>query len=63
VNRILKVLIASVGITVCLVMLCFIFGPLIFGHEVIAKNIGGNLLLISIVITLVAFPFVYRKLK
>ena len=62
-NRIFKVLVASLGITVCLVMLCFIFGPLIFGHEVIARNIGGNLMVISIVITLVAFPFVYRKLK
>jgi hypothetical protein len=62
-SRILKVLVASMGITICLVMLCFIFGPLIFGHEVIARNIGGNLLIISVVITLVAFPFVYRKLK
>ena len=62
-KRLLKVLIASVVIAGCLLALCFIFGPTFFSHEVVAKNIGGNIGYFTLGFTALAFPVVYKYLN
>lgn len=62
-QKTIKVLIASFVIAGCALALCFIFGPTIFSHEVVAKNIGGNIGAIFIGITVLVYPIVYRKLN
>ncbi len=61
--RILKVLIASFIITVCILAVCFMFGPYIFGLDAVGEYLGGNIVIITVVITALVYPLANSKLQ
>ena len=62
-GRIIKVLFASFVIACCILAMVFMLGPYIFDLETVGNTVGGNVGLITIVLTLLVSPVVYRYLR
>jgi hypothetical protein len=60
--RLLKVLFASFIVAICIIAVCFMFGPYLFGLDAVADAIGGNIALITGLLTLGLAPLVYKYL-